>query len=133
MVPSTVGSFVGATDPFEITGLAFAPDGTLYGTDFDGAVYTIDPLTGAATEVGWDEPFIRLAIDPNDTGHRHDRLRGACQRTVVPQFCSRPRADPFGNGNNSRLPDTCAALQLVPAVTQNRQPGSDDSHQRRGK
>ena len=44
----------------EVTGLDFAPDGTLYGTDTEAdQLVTIDPATGAATAVGsLGKPFV---------------------------------------------------------------------------
>lgn len=42
-------ALVGPVTPAEIYGLTFAPDGILYGLNYVGALYEIDPGTGAST------------------------------------------------------------------------------------
>ncbi len=50
--PSTAAAtLIGSTALNDVTGIAFAPDGTLYGTTTD-ALYKIDTITAAATQIG---------------------------------------------------------------------------------
>lgn len=47
------GSFTDiATEPVQLDGLGFAPDGIMYATDVNNVVYQVDPATGQLTEIG---------------------------------------------------------------------------------
>ncbi|CAM3477511.1 VCBS domain-containing protein [Parendozoicomonas haliclonae] len=42
----------GVTDSMSFIGLTVAPDGTIYAAKYDGHIYTLNPSTGAATDLG---------------------------------------------------------------------------------
>jgi hypothetical protein len=72
-VGTGTGLLVGPTGRTTLQALTFGPDGTLYGWDVStgvaGGLYTLDPVTGAATDVnpavGADEDIQCLTFAPN--------------------------------------------------------------------
>jgi hypothetical protein len=106
-VAAGAGALIGATGLIDLQGLDFAPDGTLYGWDISVGLVTIDPATGAATDVNL--PWTRLQTSSRSS------LGPMAPSMARATSCSRSTLQPGSQHSSARVvTPTSAASSLFP-------------------